>query len=41
MAEGTWIRSEASFPVVPKWILKNLPLQVKKMTLHTKLEVHE
>ena len=30
------ISAEASFPVVPKWILMNLPLQVKKMMLHTK-----
>ena len=34
------ISAEASFPVVPKWILMNLPLQVKKMMLYIKLEAH-
>lgn len=36
------ISADASFPVVPKWILMNLPLQVKKMMLlYTKPEAHK
>lgn len=34
------ISAEASFPVVPKWILMNLPLEGKKMMLASKLEAH-
>lgn len=32
------ISAEASFPVVPKWILMNLPLEGKKMMLASKPE---